>query len=79
MDKKEYEWRKLYTTVKRQFELGTLKANNFEEDPDLSKWLSNALHDYRYCKDKMPQWKRDAIEDLMQYFSNSDDVQDNLG
>lgn len=79
MDKKEYEWRKLYTTVKRRFELGTLKANNFEEDPDLSKWLSNALHDYRYCKDKMPQWKRDAIEDLMQYFSNSDDVQDNLG
>lgn len=79
MDKKEYEWRKRYATVKGCFEYGTLTIQDIEKDPDLNKWLGNALHDYRYFKDKMPQWKRGAIEDLLQLFSKSNDVQNNLG
>ena len=74
MDKKEYEWRRRYAIVLSWFENGVPPERDMEEDKELGKWFGNVLHDYRYYKDKMPQWKREAIENLMQHFSKSNDV-----
>lgn len=79
MDKNEYEWRNKYDMLWSEFvEIGP-STLDIDADSVLSRFYANMMHDYRYSKDSMPEWKREAVEKLLNHLQNTDNVQNNLG
>lgn len=79
MDKREFEWRRKYGILWQNC-FGE-EGPNMDEDAkkELDNFTANMLHDYNYCIEKMPQWKREAIEKFMNRLKETSHVQDNLG
>lgn len=64
IDKKEYRWKQMHAEVKRWLEAGAPSESDMRVGNEYSKWLGKALNDYKYCKNKLPQWKIEAVEEL---------------
>ena len=79
MDKKEYEWRKKYALAWRVYVEKDTSGLDQQAIEELARFFVNMQHDYRYYSGSMPQWKREAVEELMKKISEKDNVQDNLG
>ncbi len=79
MDKKTFEWRRKYAVLWQNC-FGEGSSNLDEESKkELDIFTANMLHDYNYCIEKLPQWKREAIEKFMNRLKETSHVQDNLG
>ena len=79
MDKKEYEWRQQYATAWRVYVEKDVSDLDPQAKNRLEHFFANMMHDYRYFRDSMPAWKREAIEIILNQLQNTDNVQDNLG
>ena len=79
MDKKEYEWRKKYALAWRVYVEKDTSGLDQQAIEELARFFVNMQHDYRYYSGSMPQWKKEAVEELMKKISEKDNVQDNLG
>ena len=79
MDKKEYEWRQKYAIAWRVYVEKDVSDLDPQTEGELEHFFANMTHDYRYSKDSMPEWKREAVEKFLSHLENTDNVQDNLG
>lgn len=79
MDKKEYEWRRKYAIAWRVYVEKDVSDLDPQAEEELEHFFANMTHDYRYGRDSMPEWKREAVEKLLNHLQNTDNVQDNLG
>ncbi len=79
MDKKEYEWRRKYAIAWRVYVEKDVSDLDPQAEEELEHFFANMTHDYRYSRDSMPEWKREAVEKLLNHLQNTDNVQNNLG
>lgn len=79
MDKKEYEWRRKYAMAWRVYVEKEVSDLDPQSEDEIVHFFANMTHDYRYGRDFMPEWKKEAVENLLDHLQNTDNVQDNLG
>lgn len=79
MDKKEYEWRRKYAMAWRVYVEKEVSDLDPQSEDEVEHFFANMTHDYRYGRDSMPEWKKEAVENLLDHLQNTDNVQDNLG
>ncbi len=74
MDKREFEWKRKYDLLWQNCFGDEKPILDDEAQRELDNFTHNLLHDYNYCIESLPQWKREAIEKYMNRLRESTNV-----